>query len=53
MSAEDVDLANWEAWLDYRLPQPHDQGKRTTFYDLLRIPISGSHAELRVAFNSS
>ncbi len=34
----------------YRLPQRDDQAERATFYDLLRIPMSASPAELRVAF---
>jgi len=34
----------------YRLLQRDDQAERTTFYDLLRIPMSASPAELRVAF---
>jgi len=34
----------------YRLPQRDDQAERSTFYDLLRIPMSASPAELRVAF---
>ena len=34
----------------YRLPQRDDQAAPMTFYDLLRIPMSASPAELRVAF---
>ena len=34
----------------YRLPQRDDQAARMTFYDVLRIPMSASPAELRVAF---
>jgi len=34
----------------YRLPQRDDEAERTTFYKLLRIPMSASPAELRVAF---
>jgi hypothetical protein len=34
----------------YRVPQRDDQAPRMTFYDLLRIPMSASPAELRVAF---
>jgi hypothetical protein len=34
----------------YRPPQRDDQAKRSTFYDLLRIPMGASPAELRVAF---
>jgi len=34
----------------YRLPQGDNQAERTTSYELLRIPMSASPAELRVAF---
>lgn len=34
----------------YRLPQSDGHAQHTTFYDLLRIPMSASPAELRVAF---
>ena len=34
----------------YRVPRGNHQATRTTFYDLLRIPMSASPAELRVAF---
>ncbi len=34
----------------YRLPRRDDQTERTTLYEILRIPVTASPAELRVAF---